>query len=361
MRFIFIHKDKIFNIPPLISAMYILRDLGHEVDLITCGINEQLTKEFSSRNIQYAILPYANAQNNISKVYEYWRFKKEVECMIANRHDCILWIEGAYTIRALGDVIKGFKYILQISELHENSKPQLKAIGKVIKQAKIVFMPEYNRSALYQVWFKLRERPIVLPNKPYFVPGRAELESLKNKYSDIIKVFEGKKVILYQGYIDYDRDISAIISAVKKLGGEFQMVLVGKDMGILRKYKEIDPNVIHVDFIPAPDYLLLTSMAYIGVLTYTPIIMNNIFCAPNKIFEYGAFGLPMIGNDIPGLKVLNDNHSGVSIDINIEENVLLAIKEIDKNYKTFSEGSKALYEKTDNLGIIKNALNKVFR
>lgn len=359
MKFLVIHKDKIYNIPPLISAMYILCDLGHEVELITCGVNEQLQKEFSSKQIKYTILPYSNAKNNFFKVYEYLKFKKEVKKILTLKHDHILWIEGANTIRALGNVIKSNQYILQISELNENSKPQLRAIGKVIKEAKIVFMPEYNRSVLYQVWFGLKTRPVVLPNKPYFVPDEKELKKLMGKYEKQLKQIEGKKVVLYQGYIGKDRDISPIVKAVKRMGNDFIVLAVGKDCDMIREYQMIDPRIVHIDFMPAPDYLLFTSIAYIGVLSYVPDCMNNIFCAPNKIFEYSAFGLPMIGNDIPGLKTLEYENAGVVVDVNDEDSVLAAIRKIDANYSVYSKSAKALYDKTDNMETIKKALEKI--
>ena len=359
MKFLVIHKDKIYNIPPLISAMYILRDLGHDVKLVTCGISEQLYSEFVKRGISYTILPMANATSPLAKIYEYVMFRREVKKIIEKEKESILWIEGANTIRSLGTIIQGFKYILQISELHEKSKPQLRAIGKVIHGAQIVFMPENSRTSIYQAWFKLERKPVVLPNKPYFVPQTLELEDLKSKYSDIVRQIEGKKIVLYQGYIGYDRDISAIVKAVKQMGDDFLTVVVGKDCGILKDYQKLDERIIHINFMPAPDYLLFTSMAYIGILTYTPDCLNNLFCAPNKIYEYTAFGLPMIGNDIPGLKVLEYEGAGQVVDLTNEESVIYAIKNIDKNYEAFSNAAKALFDKTDNKETIKNALDNI--
>ena len=49
-------------------------------------------------------------------------------------------------------------------------------------------------------------------------------------------------------------------------------------------------------------------MASIGVLSYFPRsgsigrTLNPLYCAPNKIFEYSKYGIPMISNDVPALR-----------------------------------------------------------
>lgn len=51
-------------------------------------------------------------------------------------------------------------------------------------------------------------------------------------------------------------------------------------------------------------------MASIGVMSYSPHqkthagVVNALYCAPNKIFEYGKYGKPMIANDVPALKYI---------------------------------------------------------
>lgn len=352
----YIHKDRFERRPPVISAVMILTELGYDVTVIDEGVSDRWKSVFTSKNIKYFEIPKKGNVGLIGKIWEYYRFRKRVCSTLKGCDDNFIWVEGAPAILSLGTEINRFNHILQIQELHEQSKKQLRAIRKVIGSAKAVFMPEYNRSVLYQVWFKLKNRPIVLPNKPYFVPGKDELESLKEKYKKDVSRIGNKKVVLYQGYIGYDRDISAIVKAVKQMGTDFVTVVVGKDCGVLSEYRKIDPNIVHIDFLPAPDYLLFASMAYIGVLTYVPDCVNNIFCAPNKIYEYGSFGLPMIGNDIPGLKTLEYENAGVVVDVNDEDRVLAAIRKIDANYSVYSKSAKALYDKTDNMETIKKAL-----
>ena len=58
----------------------------------------------------------------------------------------------------------------------------------------------------------------------------------EEKYAEQLKVFDEKKVILYQGIIARERDLSSYIKAVKELGPEYQFVLLGSDYGMVDEY-----------------------------------------------------------------------------------------------------------------------------
>lgn len=360
MKILVINKNQIYNIPPLISVIYILRDLGHEVHLVTCGINDKIASDFNNRGVTYEVVDYANASNSIAKVWEYLLFRSYVYRVFKNQIYDFIWIEGGNTIRSIGkNLLSGRKYILQISELHEDAPRQLTAISKVIHQAQAVFMPEFNRTAIYMAWFKLSKRPFVLPNKPYFIPSEIELVGLSNMYDNYIKLFKSKKVILYQGWISKrNRDMSAFVEATAHLGDDFAFVMMGRDTeNSVQYYKEIYPELVHIDFIPAPDYLLLTSLSYIGIIVYNPDKLNQTFCAPNKIYEYGAFGKPMIGNNLPGLRVIEDMGAGRVAEQDDADALYSAIRDIDSHYQHFSNCARKMFESCDNKETIRRVLS----
>ncbi|WP_074762132.1 glycosyltransferase [Xylanibacter ruminicola] len=362
MKILVINKNQIYNIPPLISVIYILRDLGHEVHLVTCGINDTIASEFKNRGVTFEVADYANASNSIAKVCEYLLFHSYVKRVLKNLTYDYVWIEGGNTVRAIGkNLLSGKKYILQISELHEDAPGQLAAISKVIHQAQAVFMPEYNRTAIYQAWFKLLRRPYVLPNKPYFIPSEKELAGLSDKYSNYIDLFKSKKVILYQGWISKrNRDMSAFVEATARLGDDFAFVMMGRDTeNSVQYYKKLYPKLVHIDFIPAPDYMLLTSLSYIGIIVYNPDKLNQTYCAPNKIYEYGAFGKPMIGNNLPGLHIIEDLGAGRVAEQDDAEALYSAIKDIDSNYQNFSNSAKRMYDDCDNKETIRRVLSQL--
>lgn len=358
MEFIVIHKDEIQKDPPLISVVNILSDLGCRVRLVTCGVTVSLRTQLEQKGVIFTILERCvGARSPIGKVVQYNRFRQGVSLVLREYPNAFLWIEGASTILALGNLYKERNYVLQIHELHEKSKRQLHAIGRVIQEALCVFMPEYSRTSIYQVWFHLKRRPTVLPNKPYFLPPVEELTALQSKYASQLKLLQGKKVILYQGHIGPDRDLTAYVEAVSELGDEYVFLLVGSDGGMLKKYKAINPTIVHIDYLPAPEYLFFTSIAHIGILGYSPVSLNNIFCAPNKIFEYAAYGLPVIGNDIPGLFFLiNQYAAGSVVDEKDKQSIKQAIIHIEADYDKYARGARCLFESVDNSRTIAESL-----
>lgn len=363
MKIIFIHKAELHKRPPVISAVMILADLGYEVTLITCGISEKLLKTLNSRDIDTRVL---STEGKLNKITNYIKFRKNTKRIIKSiyrsNNDTILWIEGAQTILALSNILRNYPYVLQIQELHEDSRIQLLAISKVVQDAKAIFMPEYNRTVIYQIWFNLNKRPYVLPNKPYFIPNKPELEKLKKKYKVELEKFEGKKVILYQGGISKVRMLENLAKALNNIDDDFILLLLGSEheVGYIKKLKSLNNKIIHIPFIPAPDYLVFSTISYIGYVMYAPTSLNNAYCAPNKINEYSAFSLPMIGNNIPGLKTIFEvSNSGIIVDENSVDSIEQGIKKIDANYQYYRGNAGNIFRSSDNKSTIRNVLNNI--
>lgn len=367
MNIIIINKEIFQNRPPVISTLLTLSDLGHNVTLITVEINDYWSSELQKKNISFYVVSEKKNANRIAKVFEYLNFKNQVFKYLTkkgiNNDNALLWVIGGNTIFSLGDSLNKYRYVLQIQELHENDKHYLRAFSKVINNAELVFMNEYNRTILYQIWFMMKKRAIVLPNKPFFLPNKKDIQNhilprIKQQYEEEIELFKTKKVILFQGwYGKPDRDLTAFVQAIKELGDDYRMAILGRYNKNLDEYRAIDPNIIHIDFIPAPDYLVFTSLAYIGIVSYNPNSLNNAYCAPNKIWEYSTFSLPMLCNDIPGLKyTVEYSGAGICVDENNTKAIFEAILQIDMDYYKYSNNATQMNNNFNNAEIIRNAM-----
>lgn len=367
MKIIVINKEIFHKRPPVISSILNLFDLGYDVELITVEINDYWLQELNSRGIKVYVIPDSKRRNRINKIIEFIRFRKLVinylHQKIATSDNLLLWVIGGNTIYALGTSLKDFRFILQIQELHENDKNYLRAFGKIIHQAEKIFVPEYARALLYKIWFGLKQIPTVLPNKPYFMPDQVALELYKNEYSSILDNLKAYKIIIYQGYIGRDRDLSNYVKALTmlKTTNNYKLVLMGQDVdGMVKHYKEIDPDILHINYIPAPAYLIFTRLAHIGLLSYSPISENNIFCAPNKLFEYSAYGIPMIGNNILGLSYpIKTNKMGEIVNEEDCNTIIHAIEAIEVNYDEYSRNSRAFFESVDNKATIAKCIDSI--
>lgn len=225
-------------------------------------------------------------------------------------------------------------------------------LDKYIKNAQKVIVSEYNRAQITKTWFKLDKLPFIYPNKPYygkkFDKKMPITSSEKNR--NIIKKIKSKKIILYQGIISEERPLDVFIKAIEKLGDEYAFVAMGGDENIYKKYEGC--NFYFIPFVEPSLHLEITSYAYIGILTYVPIKnmyspLNAIYCAPNKLYEYSMFSIPMLGNNIPGLKYPFEQYNmGKCIDTMNENDIIENILEIEKNYLDMSCGAKKFYEAT---------------
>ena len=118
-------------------------------------------------------------------------------------------------------------------------------------------------------------------------------------------------------------------------------------------------GVLESLYINTTSYLLFTSLCHIGVVTYSPCELNTAYCAPNKIYEYAAFGKPMIGNDVPGLKMVSQAKMGLIVDDIDAEDIIKSIEQIEMDYDTYSHKASDFFEHTDIRKIIKEALSRI--
>lgn len=360
MKVLLIHRNVFQNRPPLVSLVKTMVGIGIIPTVITTGLNDEYKQYFEDHNIKYYTIPFSMTRTRFSRLKNYVKGKtwgRRVNKLIStfSREETLLWIEGNYTFSALDPhLINSYKHVLQIQEMFNDSG--LKGvlykgvIKKLSKGALAIFVPEYNRAFFYKLDFGLKKLPYILPNKPAFVPNEEDLVHLHEKYKKYDMILN-KKVILYQGIISSTRsNYEPVLNALNDLDEkkEFVFVFLGREdtPGYVERLKRQGYNVEHIPFIPAPEYLYFTSRAYIGIVNYADNCLNNIYCAPNKIYEYAAFGVPMLANDIPGLRytVGINNCACLYSDENVIED---ALNNLIQNHDTMSENAKEFFKLTD--------------
>lgn len=133
------------------------------------------------------------------------------------------------------------------------------------------------------------------------------------------QVSDGQPIILYQGGFTAHRGLHELVDAAAQLDRGV-VVLMGwglledelksrvRDRGLEDRVRIIPPAT--------PDELLaVTRGADIGVIPYKPVGLNNTFTAPNKLFEYIAVGLPIVGSRLPELERFLD---GLGVGVTFE-------------------------------------------
>ncbi|MGV4414270.1 hypothetical protein [Chryseobacterium sp. T1] len=369
-KVLIIHKNTVENEPPTQMVIQHLVDLGVSVKLVTLGLNDYWKKNLNDKGVDVVDLGLSSfislKKRSITKKIKTWlQYRKQVvlELSKAENKDSLIWFVDADSIAPLlyTNILNKLDFVLHILEMYDHSSFYKYVLKKYINKAKKVVVCEENRAAIFNVWFTPSLYPIVLPNKPYQLLDNKESKLfLKNNYPDLYDALtrRNSKIVLYQGVISPERDLSFILKAISELGEDFIPVIMGRDFGMLDHYKKICPGLIHISFIPSPQHLYITSLARVGILIYDPISLNQIFCAPNKIFEYSGYGVPMIGNNIPGLSMPFQKFGCGKIfgAVNDTTEIKQMILEIDNNYDQFSEKAYALYNAVDNKKTIQSIL-----
>lgn len=373
MKNILIYNHDIQKYPPILSAIKILLSLKKKVVIIGYCSDMNTILDLESQGVIYyeAILNDTH-ENKIKKIFKLYNYKKRVEKIVAKKfeNNSILWIYGNQNIWLLYKLISKFKTILYLFET-----PELKVsfrykilspfldYTKTMQSAWKVVCCEYNRAHITKAYFSLAKLPIVIPNKPDF--DISKLRSVLEEETEIL--FRDKKVILYQGIFNYpERRLDELCESIKYLPNEYIICIMGGDDHNKARLKDKyqSERVLFLPFISAPKHLEITQKAYIGFLSYFPnqgkidSVINTLYCAPNKIFEYSCFGIPMLANDVPGLAYSFEKYnSGKVVSEFGPKEIATAILEIDKDYYEFQKGSFELYQSVDVSNLISKLIN----
>lgn len=362
-KIIVVNMGLIYSIPPIRSLLEGLSRQNVEVTLVVT--KEGIAKDDNlRRKIKvFEIDEYYNTKVSLFKKYNRMlRLRKKLWNCIDGIYDnnTLLWIISDTAVKNLGKKLLDRNYVLHMYELVESKYmvPKYKLVNMHLdifgRKAKQVVVPEYNRAHLTKVWWKLEKLPFVLENKPFYY----EVDESKNlpirhsaRAAAILEEIKDKKIILYQGMLHKERPLDNFISAVERLGQEYALVVMSNDENLYKNCGSI--NYYYIPYISPPYHLEVTSHAYIGILSYVPTktsnsILNAVYCAPNKTFEYARFSVPMVSNDVPALDYLFEKFGcGACADINNVDAIYQAIQRISANYDLYSKKAREFYDSVD--------------
>lgn len=312
MNVLIVHNPEIGTWPPVRSLVVNLLNNGHKVVLITKDSYNSL--KINNDNFTVHLLGSFKKNNVLQNLICYLKNKYKLTSLVKRYvEECdVLWTTNDTSVRALGDLVLKYKHIMELLELAEDMPYVMNLpfprfnLKKYAQRAWKVVVPEYNRAHILKTWWNLSDTPCILPNKPYCFESNIAVPSA---IEEVIAKMDGerRKIVLYQGVFYEDRKLDAFAEAIDSLEEEYVFYIMGRDNNTRQKLCQKYKNIEYIPFISPPNHLLITKHADIGILPYIPqkvehySPLNALYCAPNKIYEYAAYGLPMIGSDVPGL------------------------------------------------------------
>jgi len=126
-----------------------------------------------------------------------------------------------------------------------------------------------------------------------------------------------RRIVLYHGGLVRERGLENVVQACKHLRQGILLVFRGEGP-IENKLKQLAIGLDNCVFerpVPVSEVVSRATEADVGIVTYLPTTLNNMYASPNKLFEYLQAGLPIIGSNLPFIrKILIENQVGMVFD-----------------------------------------------
>ena len=375
-------RNDLVILPPMQSLITVLLEKGVQVHFLGKCSDIERKSYFARLGVVFEDVIYT-PQDKIYKTLleqiRYRRLLKQYLSVNMNNDTDIIWFEYSDMAYIVYDIFKNYDYLIHFYEF-QNLKYSWKfqlmyhrySMVDFVKTAKAVIHCEYNRAHITRGLCALKSLPFVLPNKPY--PDDIDFSNTPSEVFDLVDSLKrkivDKKVILYQGiFAPNERRLDEFCDAIEQMSNEYVLIAMGHGgkyfEDLKKKYASV--KIIFIPFIKSPYHLLVTQLAHVGVLSYFPLngsyagVLNPLCCAPNKIFEYSKFGIPMLSNDLPGLRSMYLEYGcGEIVQYPITPNSIVnALLRIFNNYENYSKGAHHFYSSVDFKGIVSEILNSL--
>lgn len=364
MNIVYILKPSIEIYPPCVSQILTIKDLGYRIE-VWYGHCAKPTLELLRENgVVARKFSYPPDSNNsvIGKVKNWAAYR---HCILAAMRECdvdetVFWFGTAESAIPLYPLSNRYRMVLSVLELMDTRSISRRFTASIARKCTAVTACQSDRAYIMKSWWKLSSLPYVLPNKPYKIDIEKNAQCTCPETVDAISRVGQRKFIIYQGIFQNVEYISAIAEALRRLDSDIYLVMMGSDRrGIVPMIEKIYKKTVYIEHISSPKHLEITSHALLGVVCYDHTSLNKLYCAPNKIFEYSKFSIPMIGNDVPGL-INSIGASGAGVCVPFTENkVYEALIELLQNYDEYARAAGKFFESVDNKETVRRLLRRV--
>jgi glycosyltransferase involved in cell wall biosynthesis len=178
--------------------------------------------------------------------------------------------------------------------------------------------------------YSLRARPIVIRNVCDLPPpGAAPAADLRKE----LRLGEAP-IVLHQGAVARHRGCETLVRATAELDGPHVLFLGAEGpyadrLRNLALHLGLDDRVHFHPPVPLDSLLSYTAQANVGVSLLEPSCENHRLALPNKVFEYMAAGVPVVGSALPELeRFLSEHPIGCAVDPNDPSAVARALNRV---------------------------------
>ena len=328
---------------PLETDARVLRSIdaalaaGCNVTIITCNTTKAFLKDKTYKiiNMPYEALGALNYMRFCKDCLKwYLELKKDID---------VIYLHDYYST-AIGNILKPFagkrsmvydahELILLTSGQKTCSRDKffIWAERKLLNKVKLIIEANKERENIFRERYGVQHTTYVL--------NVSKFHAVEPRTYD-----PSNKVIVYQGKLTEERNLSFFIKAMKSLP-EVKLLMIGggHDLPIYQKMVEeygLQHQVSFTGRLSNEDMMEKMKSCSIGIISYPFSNLNNIYCSPNKIFEYAAISLPFIATAQPFIKEVQDTyHIGRTYEYGNIESFKDNIEAIFEDYKSYNRNS----------------------
>jgi glycosyltransferase involved in cell wall biosynthesis len=204
-----------------------------------------------------------------------------------------------------------------------------------------------------------------------FIPNCVPLEW--EKAIDLEATLEARArsddvIFLVQGGFGAHRGVDKLINTWDKVNPRAKLWLRGPDglaktamINLAQIRGVLNRCVYFPDAVSERELVKAAREADIGLVPYEPIGPNHCYCAPNKLSQYMAAGLPIICNELEFVKsVVVGNGIGVAVDFSDQAELVRTVNEYVQKRRSIPELSRRSREYFESTYNWQNASQRVY-
>jgi glycogen(starch) synthase len=284
-----------------------------------------------------------------SFVPSHYRTIKQFEPDIIQCHDLSTLPLGAICAKELGA-----KLIFDSHELEAFRNPPLPYFqrkqveyleGRYLPQCDAVTTVSDSIEEYLRTHFKLETTEVIV-NSPKLVPGKSN-PRWKRKQGYCIRTDFGAQphefLVVYVGLITVNRGLELALEAMAKLPEHYvlaavgpynvnvkrELIEMGETLGLGRRFRILDP-------VDPPTVYKYLRTADAAIMPSIPVTLSYELGLPNKFFECGFAGLPLISANSPEFKrLIEEFELGTTFDPLEVEDCIAAIHRVGRNKRAY--------------------------
>jgi len=158
--------------------------------------------------------------------------------------------------------------------------------------------------------------------------------------------FADRKYITYIGSLDQHKGVAHFLKAVEELPASVEVLIIGaKNQQQVNDLKKVSTrsNLTILPWLKPKELMIYLSKTKIGILPLEATFFNTYLTSPLKLFDYFAWGIPVIASDLPSLRSLIDEGKTGLFFKHSEMDLAAKIKKLEDNKDLWNSMSEKVY------------------